>query len=119
MNVSFQNCMKSSGTPIERVTALVERAITDEVGRHAKEKFWVTHYGANNIHPKHLVYWIVVASDQEKHRLEADSALMAVLRSLLVKYDYPADGRDWVHIGFESQETVDRESGGSFYRHWK
>ena len=111
--------MNSRSTPIERVTALVERAIADEVGRHAKEKFWVTHYGANDIHPKHLAYWIVVRSDQEKRRLEADSALMAVLRSLLMKYDYPIEGRDWVHIGFESQETVDRESDGNFYHHWK
>jgi hypothetical protein len=111
--------MNSKDTPIARVTALVERAITDEMGRHAKEKFWVTHYGANNIHPKHLVYWIVVGSDYEKHRLEADSGLMAVLRSLLMKYDYPIEGRDGVHIGFESQETVDRESNGNFYHHWK
>jgi hypothetical protein len=106
-------------TPIGRVTALIERAITDEVGRHVKEKFWVTHYGANHIHPKHLVYWIVVVSDLEKHRLEADLALMAALRSLLVKCDYPSEGREGVHIGFESQETVDRESGGNFYYYWK
>jgi len=106
-------------TPIDQVTALVERAITDEVGRHAKEKFWVTHYGANHIHPRHLVYWIVVGSDHEKCRLEADSALMAELRSLLVKYDYPSEGRNGVHIGFESQETVDRESNGNLYYHWK
>jgi len=77
---------------IKRVTALVERAITDEVGRRAKEKFWVTHYGANDIHPGHLVYWIVVRSDHEKRRLEADSALMAVLRDLLVRHDYPIEG---------------------------
>ena len=106
-------------TPIDQVTALIERAITDEVSRHAKEKFWVTHFGANRIHPKHLVYWIVVGSDHEKCRLEADSALMAALRSLLVKYDYPNEGRNGVHIGFESQETVDRESNGNFYYHWK
>jgi hypothetical protein len=106
-------------TPIDQVTTLIERAIIDEIGRHTKEKFWVTHYGANHIHPKHLVYWVVVGSDHEKCRLEADSALMATLRSLLVKYDYPVEGRDWVHIGIESQETADRESGGNFYYHWK
>ena len=107
------------GTQIERVTALIEQAIKDEVGHHTSEKFWVTHYGANDIHPRHLVYWIVVVSDQEKCRLESDSLLIAELRSLLVKHDYPVEGRDGVHIGFESQETVDRESGGNFYHHWK
>jgi hypothetical protein len=105
--------------PIEKVTALIELAISDEMAKHTNEKFWVTHYGANHIHPKHLVYWIVVHSDLEKGRLEADTALMQVLRSLLEKYDYPIQGRNGVHIGFESQETVNRESGGNFYYHWK
>ncbi len=111
--------MDSKDKTIEQLTALIERAISDEMGRHTDEKFWVTHYGANDIHPRHLVYWIVVRSDYEKGRLEADSALIAALRSLLVKYDYPIEGRDGVHIRFESQETVDRESGGNFYHHWK
>jgi hypothetical protein len=105
--------------PIDKVTAVIERAIIDEMSSHAKEKFWVTHYGANHIHPKHLVYWIVVGSDHEKRRLESDSALMTALRDLLVRYEYPIEGRAGVHIGFESQETVDRESGGNFYNHWK
>ena len=107
------------GSPIEQVTALVERGIADEVGRHVKEKFWVTHYGANHINPKHLVFWIVVISDHEKCRLEGDKALMAELRNVLAKCDYPTEARSGVHIGFESQETVDRESGGNFYYHWK
>ena len=36
-----------------------------------------------------------------------------------MKHDYPADAQNNVHIGFESQETVDRESDGNWYLHFK
>jgi hypothetical protein len=104
---------------ISDVTARIERAIQTALGDVAQEEYWVHHYGANDIHPRNLVYWIVVQSDAEKQRLEQDTALMAKLRRLLDLHEYPAEGRDEVHIGFESQETVDRESGGNFYHHWK
>ena len=111
--------MNPDDKPIEQLTIRIERAIKEEVARHTREKMWVTHYGANDIHPKHLVYWIVVNSDKEKHRLEQDAALMTTLRGLLDHYEYPAEGRSGVHIGFESQETVSRESSGNFWYHWK
>jgi hypothetical protein len=111
--------MNRSKSPIAEVTARIEEAIQETVLSCSKEKFWVTHYGANEIHPKHLVYWIVVQSDREKERLQQDAVLMASLRALLDRHDYPAEGRTGVTIGFESQETVDRESAGNFYHHWK
>jgi hypothetical protein len=111
--------MGISADQIAQLTNQIELAIHAEISRQTREKFWVTHYGANHIHPKHLVYWIVVQSDREKRRLEADAALMATLRSLLDQYEYPAEGRAGVHIGFESHETVNRESDGNFYHHWK
>jgi hypothetical protein len=72
--------------PLAQVTARIERAIENEMRGNVEEKFWVTHYGANDIHPKYLVYWIVVQSDREKLRLVQDSALMARLRNLLDTY---------------------------------
>ena len=48
-----------------------------------------------------------------------DAALMARLRSLLELHDYPIEGRAGVHIGFESEQTVQRESRGNFWHHWK
>ena len=67
----------------------------------------------------HLVYCICVELDAEKERLAADTALYAELRELLTRYNYPAEGRGEVYIGFESQETVDRESDGDWWQHWK
>ena len=104
---------------IEVVTRCIEEAIKAEMRSRTKEALWVTHYGANDIHPRHLVYWIVVGSDKEKRRLEQDADLLSTLRALLDDFDYPIEGRAGVHIGFESQETVDREAGGDFYQYWK
>lgn len=110
---------KVNTSGIEALTLRIEKAIESLTASETKEKFWVTHYGANDIHPKHLVYWICVQSDAEKERLQTDSDLYRRLRRLLVEHDYPISGRSEVHIGFESQETVDRESGGNWYHHWK
>ncbi len=103
---------------IQRVTRRIEEAMKALLGGRVREKFAVVHYGANDIHPRHLVYWICVQSDAEKERLEADASLLRELRALLDEYAYPAEGRDQVHIGFESQQTVDRESGGNWRHHF-
>jgi hypothetical protein len=104
---------------IKEVTVRIEKAIDVVIRGATREKHWVTHYGANYIHSKHLVYWICVQSDAEKKRLQDDSDLYRRLRSLLAEHKYPIGGRSEVHIGFESQETVDRESGGNWWHHWK
>ena len=104
---------------IKHVTERIEAAMWSLMSTKAAEKCSVTHYGANHIHPKHLVYWICVQSDAEKKRLTNDVELNRKLRSLLVDYDYPLAGREDVFIGFESQETVSRDSGGNWWHHWK
>jgi hypothetical protein len=104
---------------LEEKVEAIERDLRDTVRAAARENVWVTHYGAFEIHPRHLVYWLCVKSDAEKQRLQAHRILMEQLREILVRYDYPPEGRDSVHIGFESQETVDRESDGNWWYHWK
>ncbi len=84
-----------------------------------KEKFWIECYGAHQIDPKNLAFWICVQADKTKERLESESDLLNTLRLLLVKYNYPEKARAHVHIGFESQDTVDRESNGDWYLHLK
>ena len=76
-------------------------------------------YGAYKIDPKNLVFWICVQSDEEKLRLQSDLNLMKTLRQVLSQFDYPANAADKVHIDFESQETVDRESNGNWFIHFK
>lgn len=109
----------SPASALEQKIPRFEDAIRDEMSRRTCERVVVTHYGAIDIHPKHLVIWIVVDSDREKARLASDAALMQRLRGFLAAFEYPVEGRDHAHIGFESVETVNRESGGDFWRHWK
>ena len=111
--------MSSLDHPIDEVTRRVQDAIREEMANHTREKFWVTHYGANHIHPRHLVFWIVVQTDREKARLAHDAPLMRRLRGLLDRLEYPVEGRDGVMIGFESHETVDREARGDFWGYWR
>lgn len=45
-----------SRTPsIQSVTKTIQSALARRVAASAREKSWVTYYGANDIHPRHLV----------------------------------------------------------------
>ncbi len=83
------------------------------------ERFFTDWYGAYDIDPKHLVYWICVQSDKMKNKLSENNELTTTLRELLEKHHYPPESQKFVHIGFESQETIDRESKGNWYYHFK
>lgn len=105
-------------TPIEKVTASAESKIRKIAAEVVREEHRVAHYGANDIHPGHLAFWICVKSDAGCDRLNPDSRIMERLRNILIEVDYPEEGRSHVYIGFEYRETVDRDSGGNWWRHW-
>lgn len=105
-----------------RITNKIQNVKRDTEGiisNICKEKFWIDYYGAYHINPDNLVFWICVETDVLKEQLKADKSLISEFRNLLTKYDYPEKSRDAVFIGFESQETVDKESGGDWYLHFK
>lgn len=83
------------------------------------EKIWINSYGAIDIDPKYLVFWICINTDNAKEQLKKNDALMIGLRQLLVKHDYPEEARQFVKIDFESQETVQRQSNGNWFEHFK
>lgn len=89
------------------------------VSGYCNENFWIEYYGAYEIHPKNLVYWICVNSDTMKLSLRNNAELVNKLKRILVKFDYPKEGISYVGIDFESQETVNRESNGDWYLHFK
>ncbi|MBS1571348.1 MAG: hypothetical protein JST62_02985 [Bacteroidetes bacterium] len=84
-----------------------------------KEKFFIFYYGAYDIDPRHLVYWICIKTDDLKTKLSNDKILNSKLRHILTINNYPSEAIANVHIGFESQETVDRESNGHWFHHFK
>jgi hypothetical protein len=79
----------------------------------------VFRYGAYWIHPRHLAIWVCVRTDAAKEQLSRNDAYWRTLRSFLERYHYPKEGREEVHLGVESQETVDRESQGDWFQHFK
>jgi hypothetical protein len=89
------------------------------VRKNTNEGFWIYWYGAYWIDPKHLAYIIIVNSDRMKNKLSSDIELNKALRSFLIKNDYPTEAIPDVYIGFESDETIQRESDGNFHYHFK
>jgi hypothetical protein len=89
------------------------------IAANCHERYRVDWYGAYHIHPKYLVFWICVETDEMKIKLSEMPDLHSQLRDLLISNDYPIDARESVSIGFESQETVDRESNGNSFHHFK
>ncbi len=86
---------------------------------HCDERFWIDWYGAYEIDPKNLAIWICVKTDKTKLKLASDTQLKTRLNHLFIKYDYPIQARSLIQVGFESQETVNRESHGNWYHHFK
>ena len=73
------------------------------------------HFGAVDISPDHLAFWITTATDAERDLLAADAGLQDDFRRALLRAGYPADAVLKVGFAFESQETVDRVHGGNWW----
>ena len=97
-----------SKNSLKRKIEIIEEEMKNLIAAGFDEKFFLFHYGAYEINPKHLVFWICIDTDRTKERLEGDKQLNSQLKNILVKNKYPKEAITNVYIGFESQETVDR-----------
>lgn len=100
---------------IEKINLDLQKLISEILN----QKIVVFHYGAYDINPKYLVFWICVDTDEIKERLDKDKKVIKELKDILVKNEYPSEAINSVHIGFESHETVNRESKGNWFLHFK
>ncbi len=96
------------------VIQAAEQAII-ELARQKVASAGAFHFGAVDINPDHLAFWITTATDTERDRLAADAALQDEFRRVLLRAGYPADAVLKVGFAFESQETVDRVHGGNWW----
>jgi len=76
-------------------------------------------FGAYYIDPKHLVFVLGVKTDEERDALKSNFAFLNESRELLVRFNWPTAARDKMHFDIESQETVDRETKGNWWYHYK
>ena len=76
-------------------------------------------FGAYYIDPKHLVFVVGVSTDHEKASLKNSPDFGAQMRGLLDKYNWPIAARSAVSFDVESQETVERETDGNWWYHYK
>lgn len=86
---------------------------------HNKEQISILRYGAYDVDPKYLVIWIITQSDKVRDDFKNNEVLKKLLREKFYYVDYPESSINDVKIGFESEETIKRESGGDWYLHFK
>ena len=70
------------------------------------------HFGATAIDPKYLSVWITTEKDYERDLLKDDPEFEIECRGQLLKCGYPATAVPLVGITMQSQQTVDKNSGG-------
>jgi len=104
---------------IKRKILDIKDEIRKEASKITSEKVRVDYFGAYDIDPKNLAFWICIESDKEKNKLKSDALLMNIFQNLLIKYNYPKSAVGFVFIDFQSQETIDREYEGNWYYFYK
>jgi hypothetical protein len=64
--------------------------------------------------PWHLSFRVATTTDKERDRMRGEPNLYQQFCNALIQAGYPSDVIPSVHFRIESQETVDRDYGGSW-----
>ena len=98
----------------------IERDIKNIVAKaYSREPIHIYRYGAYDIDPNYLMIWICVDTDKVKDKLSSDIKLTADIIQVFDTHNYPQLQDIRSNFDFESEETVDRESDGDWYLHFK
>src|SRR5262245_42799926 len=85
-----------------------KRAIAN-IARRRVPSVRVLSFGATEVGPQYLAFWIVTDTDKHRQQLELDYVLRQEFHEALLTVGYPASAIPSVKFEFESQETVDRD----------
>ncbi len=91
-----------------------KREIRKAAQRRVANADVLSRQGATRISPGHLAFCIKTDTDKERDQLRQDPQIFKEFRDALAKAGYPTDTDPVVRLGIQSQETVDREYGGSW-----
>jgi hypothetical protein len=97
---------------IRRARREIEKAVRQRV----PDAEVVSSQGTTAINPGYLHFAIKTKTDRERDLLRQDPNLHKEFRDALARVGYPTNTVPVVHFGIESQETVDRDYGGSWYQ---
>ena len=86
-----------------------------QISREYCRRAEVVSFGATDINPRHLAFWIISQTDKERERMRSTPKLVATFRQELLASGYPSDAVPQVGFEFESRETVDREYDGNLW----
>ena len=103
----------------ESIINASEKAMKALLQARGFSKTRLIHYGAVDIHPNNLAIWVIVQTDEVKNRMISDPDLLATCGEILAGQGYPGSSMEFIHIGVESEETINRESAGNWYLHFK
>ena len=74
------------------------------------------HFGAYHIDPQLMAFWIMTETDAERDAVLAEGLADATFRRALGQAGYPRKAIPLITVTAESQETVDRDFGGNWWR---
>lgn len=96
----------------------VERKLDRDLNRMPLEGASISHFGAYDIHPRHLVFCVQVKWDREMALLEKES-LIRKAHTYLSEEGYPAHAVPETALRIDSEETVYRDYNGNWYHYYK
>ena len=76
-------------------------------------------FGSYTIDPKYLTFVVGISTDEKRNQLRNNTEFNKSLKLLLAKFNWPKKARNYVTFDIESQETVDRETNGNWWYHYK
>jgi len=90
------------------------RGIRDVARQRVPNAEVVSVRGATAMSPGYLSFCIRTDTDKDRDFLRQDPEIHQQVRKALARAGYPTDTAPVVHFGIESQETVDRDYGGTW-----
>lgn len=94
---------------------LLARPRINAIARKRGVQVKVTWTGAVAISPKYLSIWLRTDKDFEREILKNDSTLRPAIDDILRGVGYPRECIPEIGLAIQSQQTVDRDSGGNWF----
>jgi hypothetical protein len=118
MHPLFKDLAGLFGSSLEGIIKRVERRLREHLAPRGYTQLEVHHFGAIDLHPRHLVICVCVGTDAERQQI-IDSNPATLIRTWLAEEGYPQDATPHIAVSIDSQETVDRDWKGDWHQYYQ